>query len=147
MTQAQTTIDGLPIATVLALQDEMELDQFNSDTAKRQSRKATLQQIMALFAGQTSPVVSITAADSPYNAQINQPVILADATAGAIVINLPAIAAQSVQIRVKKVDSSANTVTLIPQAGNTIDGVASFVLSFPEESIEPLPFNSNWNNF
>lgn len=58
------------------------------------------------------------------------PYIFADATAGNIVVYLPAPFDEMI-LCVKKVDSSANTVTLNPRESGTvsIDGAASKVLS------------------
>lgn len=147
MAQKQVTIDGLQAATVLSLQDEIELDQFNTDTDLRQSRKATLQQVATVLSGSGSPIVKITVADSPYSATIQEPIILADASGGAIIIVLPAITSLTPQMKIKKIDTSENTVTLSPQAGDTIELAANYVLEFAEQAVEPLAYipDTNWN--
>jgi|CXWL01.1.fsa_nt_gi hypothetical protein len=59
-----------------------------------------------------------------------------DAAAGNITITLPTAISQydggtsSGRIyNVKKIDSTANTVTITPQGGDTIDGLASIIIS------------------
>ena len=55
----------------------------------------------------------------------------ADATAGPVTVNLPiaAMTQPGYRIFVKKVDASANTVTVAAAAGDSVDGVATNVLS------------------
>jgi hypothetical protein len=73
-------------------------------------------------------MVSKVFADSPVTAYAAQ-VILCDATGGAIVVNLPAAAVSTgVAITVKKVDVSANTVTVDGNGTETIDGLTTKVL-------------------
>jgi hypothetical protein len=54
----------------------------------------------------------------------------ANASSNPVTVNLPAAAGNEGRIYViKKVDSSPNTVTVLPAAGETIDGAARYVLS------------------
>lgn len=55
--------------------------------------------------------------------------IYADATAGAIVLTLPAASAALREIRVMKIDASANTVTVQRAGADTINGATTSVLS------------------
>lgn len=56
--------------------------------------------------------------------------ILCDATTGSFSVNLPAAASNSGRIyNVKKIDSSANTVTIDPNASETIDGASTKVIN------------------
>lgn len=55
--------------------------------------------------------------------------LLVDATAGAVVVNYPAAASNAGRIlTVKKIDASANTVTIDGNAAETIDGAATQVI-------------------
>jgi len=71
--------------------------------------------------------VSITNSDSPYTVT-TETLVLADASSGAITVNLPA-ANNGVVVTVKKTDSSVNAVTLDGNGSETIDGAATQVLS------------------
>lgn len=78
----------------------------------------------------TVPVVS-KAVD--YVATKHDTVILADASAGAVNITLPQVSLVSAATRgrkflVVKTDSSLNHVTVLPNAGDTINGAASYIL-------------------
>src|SRR6185437_682206 len=65
-----------------------------------------------------------------YTALTTDQVILADATAGNIVITLPAASSEGArELFVKKIDSSANTVRIAAAGTDTIDGAASVTLS------------------
>jgi hypothetical protein len=64
------------------------------------------------------------------NAEVNDNVILADATSNNITITLPPVAeAEGMLLRVKKIDSSVNTVTVDGDGTETIDGATTNVLS------------------
>lgn len=63
-------------------------------------------------------------------ATVSDQVIEADATAGNIVVTLPAVATMGkAELFVKKIDSSANTVRVAASGTDTIDGAASVTLS------------------
>ncbi len=67
-----------------------------------------------------------------YTATLDDDTILVDATSGAITITLPAAStATNKVLTVKKIDSSANTVTVAPNEAETIDGATTMVLSAP----------------
>lgn len=75
-------------------------------------------------------VVTITNADSPYTAGESD-VILADATGGAITVNL--LSAPDVVVgdayRIVKIDGSGNAVTLDGDGSETINGATTRALS------------------
>lgn len=91
-------------------------------------------------------IVSITNADSPYTALSTTEIIFANATAGAITINLPTtvgIAGKKYEIR--KTDTSTNIVTIDANGSETID-------NYPTAALAPIAGNyitlisngSNW---
>lgn len=55
-------------------------------------------------------------------------IVYSDATAGAIVLALPA-ADDPYEIVIKKIDSSVNTITINPDVGDLIEGATSYVLN------------------
>jgi hypothetical protein len=86
------------------------------------------------------PALPATALSSPsgtvtgtYTVQAADYLILADATGGAVTINLPAAASSKGRtLIIKKIDSTANAVTLDPSSAELIDGgaTASFTASY-----------------
>ena len=71
-------------------------------------------------------VASIDDGDSPYTAVETSSDILADATSGAITINLPAAVGISGRIyTIKKIDSSSNAITIDGYGAELIDGAAN----------------------
>lgn len=82
-----------------------------------------------------SNIVEIDDTDSPYTASYGES-ILADATNGAIIVNLPtSVGFGGQSLIVKKMDSSANTVTLDGNGTETIDKQETQVLSSEDDSI------------
>lgn len=55
--------------------------------------------------------------------------ILVDASGGAVVITLPLALGDGQLYRIKKIDSSGNTVTVVPQSGDLIDGSTGIFLT------------------
>ncbi len=62
-------------------------------------------------------------------------IVLVDASTAAVTVDLPAAVESVYQVAVKKIDSSANAVTVNPGSGVTIDGQATVVLSTQYEAI------------
>jgi hypothetical protein len=72
--------------------------------------------------------------------------IVCDATNGAITVDLPATASFTNRIlHIKKVDSSANAVTIDGNASETIDGALTAVISVQYNSIPIQSDGSNWH--
>lgn len=87
-------------------------------------------------------VVSKTAA---YTATDSDDVILVDATAGAVTITLPtAVGRAGKRYTIKKIDSSANAVTIDPNGTETIDRAATVVLGAQDAAAIIESDNANW---
>lgn len=70
---------------------------------------------------------------------------LVDATSGPIVISLPAAASVPGKVyNVKKIDSSANTVTIDPNASETIDGVSTKSTTIQYENLTFVSDGTQW---
>lgn len=72
---------------------------------------------------------------------VDETVIFADATSAAIAITLPPSSTETINrdIHIKKVDSvTANAVTITPQPGDTIDGLASIAITEQGQSFHLL---------
>lgn len=94
-------------------------------------------------ANESHSLIETTA--SPYTAA-DKTNIMIDATAGAIVVNLPAISGLSGnrEYVVKKIDSSANTVTVTASGADTIDGSGTSVLSAQYDFVRIIA-GSEWH--
>lgn len=94
-------------------------------------------------------VVNGSFAQSPTSAEIIAPVVhttsglltssankMVNATSGNITLTLPvAASSQDARIVITKTDASANTVTVVPQAGGTIGGAVNYVLTAQYQSV------------
>jgi len=79
-----------------------------------------------------------------YTLTATDSVILADATAAAFTVTLPsAVGIAGRQYTIKKVDSSANAVTIASAAGN-IDGAATKTLSAQWQAARVVSDGANW---
>jgi len=72
--------------------------------------------------------------------------ILADATGGAIIVNLPSAAtvARGYKISVKKTDSTGSAITLTPSGGETIDGQSSLIINIQYATSSIISDGTNW---
>lgn len=70
-------------------------------------------------------------------------VYLVDATGGNIIIDFPTAVGNTALYTIKKVDSSANTVTLDPSGAETIDGYATQTIRFQNTSVDIYSDNAN----
>lgn len=97
--------------------------------------------------GGISGTLSQTTITANYTVLTTDQVILADATAGNIVVTLPAASAEGArEVAVKKIDSSANTVRVAAAGTDTIDGAASVTLSLQYAWIDITgDGTSKWN--
>lgn len=83
---------------------------------------------------------------TPIAAAFND-LIAADSSGGAIVVNLPAIAADNIgqQIAIKESDGVPTSITATPAVGQTVDSAASFIISVANQSITLMSDGgTNW---
>lgn len=80
-----------------------------------------------------------------YTLTNNDGVILADATGGSFTLSLPAVSGRSGRtFRIKKIDGTANTVTIDPNGAELIDGLATAILSDPNAAADVVCNGSAW---
>jgi hypothetical protein len=93
-------------------------------------------------------ITPVNFASSPYTVLTADRVLIVDATGGNVVINLYAIGGLQQRLRIKKIDASANTVTINPFAGDAIDNLAGAqVLNFQNEGVTYVTSTLRWNIF
>ena len=87
---------------------------------------------------------TILVSSTPYSANIGT-TILVNAASSNITINLPAaLVGFNNKITIKKIDSSANTVTIDPDGAETIDGQSSYDLILQYDSITVTSDGTQW---
>lgn len=73
-------------------------------------------------------------------------IVLVDATSGAKTITLPdAATATGKQLNIKKIDASANAVTITPAGSQKIDGSSSYSLATQNKYACVVSDGSNWH--
>lgn len=71
--------------------------------------------------------------------------VLVDAAAGPVEVTLPPLASNQKRVfNIKKVDATANVVTITPFAGDTIENLANTDTDIPGESLQIQGFGTNW---
>jgi hypothetical protein len=91
-------------------------------------------------------VVTKVTVDTPYTALATDYVILGNCVDGVLTVNLPASASSSgQQYKIKKIDSSANAITIDGNASETIDGATTKVISVQYDSVTIVCDGSNWH--
>jgi len=86
---------------------------------------------------------SVTTKTGNYTAA-SESVILCDATSASFTITLPSVATVGRHYNIKKIDSTANTVTLDGNASETIDGATTLVLGAQYQSVTIVSDGSAW---
>ena len=80
-----------------------------------------------------------------YTATLNDKVILCDATTAAFTITLPTAVGNTDKVFIiKKIDVSANAITVDGNAAETIDGALTIVLSLQYDTLFIISNNVNW---
>jgi len=85
-----------------------------------------------------------TTTNSTYAVATTDHIVLADATSGAITVNLPAASTTGRELVVKKVDSSANAVTIDGNGAETIDGATTQVISVQYDAVKIVSDGTEW---
>jgi hypothetical protein len=91
-----------------------------------------------------TPVTPYSTKTANYTITSSDYTIGANATSGAITITLPTAVGTTAIYNIKKIDSSANTVTIAPSSSQTIDGAATVVLSYQYQSFMVQSTGANW---
>lgn len=96
--------------------------------------------------GHRLPIVAIANADSPYTVGAANYTVTCDATSGAITVNLPAISGEEGRVvNIKKIDASANAVTVDGDSSETIDGSTTISITTQYESVTLQAGASEWH--
>lgn len=74
---------------------------------------------------------------------LSEQVYFVDATDGAVTITLPAADESSMRLSIKKIDSSANAVTVAAAGSDTIDGAATKSLASQYDAVEVVSDGSS----
>jgi len=89
---------------------------------------------------------TITNSDTPYSALATDYTIICDCSSGVITVALPAAASNTDRIiNVKKIDSTANAVTIDGNSAETIDGATTQVFNTQYINIPVQCDGSNWH--
>lgn len=115
---------------------------FNRQDWPRLVAKAVNENGRAIGALETPPTRTLTATGS---AGASDYLLLVNATAGAVTVNLPAAAnSNGVYLIVKKTDASVNAVTVDANGAETIDGAATQVITAQYDAVTVFCDGSGW---
>jgi len=92
--------------------------------------------------------VSLIATSSDHTLEVYEHALTVDATGGNRTVTLRPLSGKLGQVyRIKKIDSSANTVTIDADASETIDGATTRVLTAQYEAVDLVAGASEWHIF
>jgi hypothetical protein len=87
---------------------------------------------------------TVTTKSSNYGITATDEVVLGNASGGSILLTLPTAVGNTNLYRIKKTDSSANTVTVGTTASQTIDGSTTAVIRVQNVSVSVVSDGANW---
>lgn len=142
---------------------------YSSGTTLSKLAKGTANQIVGMNNGATAPEyktvtagygvsvthaansitiaqnASVTTKTGAYTATSSDKVLLCDATSAGFTITLPAAASSSgVTLTIKKIDSSANAITVDGDSTELIDGSQTIAISFQHQSVDLVCNGTAW---
>lgn len=124
----------------------VELDPGQSSVASGDLDSAVREIVGKNSFQELQPAVVISEKTAAYSPSANRERVLADAAGGTFAVTLPdATAIEGYEFTVKKVDSSANAVTVDTTASQTIDGETSLSLSEEFQFLTVVSDGANWN--
>lgn len=89
--------------------------------------------------------VAISTKNNSYSILTTDCFLAGDCNSGNITFTLPAVSGNTGRIfYIKKIDATANTLTIVGFGGELIDGVASFVLSSQYQSVSVIDNGTSW---
>ena len=135
----------MPFMTAMVM-NKISLLQYLTQQYDRQNFNLILTAIQNVInRGADSFLFSVTSVSANYTINANDSIVLVDATGGAITITLPiALESEQKRLTVKKIDASANSVTVASQGASLIDGAATKALAAQYVSFDFTAFNGNW---
>ena len=108
------------------------------------SSHATTKQYVDGLVSAGSNVHAVATKTSAYTITTSDEIILADASGGSFTLTLPTAVGNHGLYSVKKVDSSANTVTVNTAGGQKIDGGATVIIRVQNASIAIISNGTDW---
>lgn len=92
-----------------------------------------------------SPLAVATTTTTPYTVTNSNDVLLVDATAAPVVVNLQSLASAKKKIySFKKMDATANSMTLDPSGAETVDGAPTLVTAVQYTAFSLYPTATGW---
>lgn len=108
------------------------------------TKNALYDKIETLGGSSSYTVITQTGATLNETATSGTKIILCNTASNAITVNLPTAVGNTATFHIKKINSSANAVTIDANASETIDGGATAILNVQHVSITLVSDNSNW---
>lgn len=91
-------------------------------------------------------IAAIDDTDSPYTVTTADYTLTCDATSGAITVNLPAVSAHAGRVlNIKKIDATANAITVDGDSAETIDGSTTASITTQYENLTLQAGASEWH--
>jgi len=110
--------------------------------------RVTAEVLAAYIIAENTTTTEIAFADSPYSVTVLDDFINVDASGGSVVINMLPLATVPIKpIYIRMNTGSPNTVTIDPNASETIDGASTLVISSNGNAEMSVPFALEWRTY
>lgn len=137
-----TESDVKDFVTTVVKTLEPEIEALKEQIGELKNTKQTTTVKKAGGGGNSQKFRTVTATDTMAT---RDEIIFADATNGSITLTLPNVStAVRREYHIKKIDSSANTVTIQPQGSETIDGNDCYIITSGNTSIRLYSTGNNY---
>lgn len=117
---------------------------WNGNTTTAPSKNAVYDKIETLGGGSAYTVTSVTSATYNEAATANETILLCNCASNDITVNLPTAVGNTATFQIKKIDSTANEVTIDPFSTQTIDEETSLIISYQNSSVTLKSNGVNW---
>lgn len=110
--------------------------------------RVTAETLAAYIVAENTTTKEITFADSPYPVTVLDDFINVDSSGGNVVINLLPLSTVPIKpIYIRQNDGEPNTTTITPNGSDTINDIATLVISSDENAEMVVPFAASWRSF
>jgi len=142
---AGTSVTNTPAGTIAAATVQAAINELDTEKETPAAAQSKVDTHAALMVNQAVHPIPVTTKTTTYLALSTDSILLADAVLAAFIITLPtAVGITGKVYNIKKIDGSANAVTINGDGIETIDGDLTMIVGYQNDSITIISDGTNW---